>query len=359
MLVYYKDTHPLLVLYISENKYFFKLKHLLRILQINEVLARKTIPAAHLIPFHELQKEYPYYKERIYPTTTLVTLRGIFYLGNLCSEWELDELHAFIKSTINPEEEEEKQEEEEEEEEEETAVPQVTVGVLPQNIEFISAPQRVYYKARDVCNAMGATPTYTLNKHVKDIYLVVWKDLKMYLENKHKIKLENKWKNNTVFIKSSGLQHLLIVTNNKPLLATIMNSVKNYNTDTVAPYIKAPRRNRQREIVAEDCLVGKIYNKIDFVMPDNLHIYCKLKQIKTYYNIKNQHYNCYRYTKSWSQIQRQIKRCNIKWHPATLLINEEGVYNLLMHHNYSTEATNFYMFTANEIKNKMMSNSEN
>lgn len=355
MLVYYKDTHPLLVLYISENQYFFKLKHLLRILRINNILARKTIPAAHLIPFHQLQKEYPNYKEHIYPTTTLITPRGIRYLGELCCEWELNELNTFIKTAINPKKNEEKQEQQEQ-----TPPVQIIMGVLPQNIEFIRAPQRVYYKARDVCNAMGAAPTYTLNKHVKDVYLVVWKDLKNYLENKHKIKLENKWKNNTVFIKSAGLQHLHIVTNNKILYATIMNSVKNYNTDTVAPYIKQPRRNRQREIVAENCLVGKIYDKIDFVMLNNSHIYCKLKQIKLYYNIKNQHYyDCYRYTKSWSQIQRQLKQCNIRWHPTTLLINEEGVYNLLMHHNYSTEATQFYMFTVNEIKNKMMSNAKN
>lgn len=350
MTVYFYKNHPVFLFKIIDNVYYFKFRHLMKAFNIPK-FSRRTIPDECLSNVYTLKLMYRDVEKlkslTLHPTTLLINLRGLYHLSLCCcTDWEREEMYKFICECLSPicidssyeliegknsYNVKNSRRRSGEEMELDYGEKKLLYGVLKQNIEFIKTIQEKYYfKGLDVAKYINCTPSYVINKYVSNQDMVLWKDLKNYFKNNFKCVVENKWKEQTIFIKYEGLKHLLFRLNKRELFNDIISDLYNKNYDYV--YFKCKRNNnKKRKLMMEKGIVFK-YKSIDCVGIFDGTVWCKLNQFKREFDIK--HIPHKHSIVTWSDIEYKLKfnnlKSNIKWKRNTLMINFSDVSKILI-----------------------------
>ncbi|AAS82650.1 ORF88 [Agrotis segetum granulovirus] len=365
MILFYNNMYPIKVIQLPGQRLFFKLRHLIKAFGISKTLIVKRVPPHCLVKFNLLKPFCT--NETLYPSTLFISLRGLQYINNDILLKYLQKSYQTRGLYINKSYqvvEFDSDIEESDECEREYDLEKCTVGVVEPNIEFIKMGKRCYLKACDVARAINCASTYNIDKFVSDENMVLWADLREFLTKKCEgfAPAYSRWKQQTVFLKITGLKQLLLAKNQKTLFAQINLALQNYSSDRAPIYIKPTSRYYKKNLIAEQCVVGKMYNYIDFIMLPDTSVWCKLRMVRKYFSIKTlQDMSMFQeYTTTWSEIDALLRSkrlsCNIKWKQNTCLINGEGLYKLLRNFELNSQAERFYFETLHELKTKLKIN---
>lgn len=346
MIYYFKEVFPVKIIHFKgTNLYYFKLRHLAKAFDVPFAKAAAVVPK---IKFKTVKDNFPMCDETMYPTTLLVDFIGLELFSRCLSERDEESLRRFISTCLGRNLSssykfvEEPYEDDDYEEEVQENQAQYEFGVLSENIEFVKLNQKCYFKAFDVATAIGCSPSYNINRHVSDSNMILWVDLRRYISHKCRASIPNKWKDQTVFLKRSGLRQLLLYKNQKALYGRINMNVAHYDAQTPACYKKQATRYRKKQLFAQDCVVGKLFQQIDFVMTPDKRVWLKLTPFLKHYKLKKVDLLDYeQHITSWYHIEKRLS-CNIRWKHCTMLVDDVAAYKILKKFDLNSEAENFY-----------------
>jgi|WetSurMetagenome_2_1015567.scaffolds.fasta_scaffold99629_2 hypothetical protein len=374
MIVFYKDIYPVKMVHLrGTSHYFFKLRHLIEVFKQPFTKVRQTVPASFTLYFSELRELFPLCDESLYPTTLLVSLKGLHYFAQCLNERDQQSLHRFVEDSlalrsnkelsadyeIIPRVEDERRSRSLSRSSSPSDPPEeCVVGVLKQNIEFIKLKQskKCYFKAFDVAKAISCAPSYSVNKFVSDDNMVVWKDLRRYLEHKCRCAIENRWKEQTVFLKHAGLKQLLLMRKQKVLYAKINLGAAQLEEGQECPeYVKQPNRYRKKRLYAEGCVVGKLFGTIDYIMTPDGTVWSKFSAVQRHFGLKRVDSLDYaQHITTWLQLEKMLRSrkltTNIKWKDRVVLMDGVGVYKMLKNFGLNSEAEELYFHNLHSIK---------
>ncbi|AAQ21685.1 unknown [Cryptophlebia leucotreta granulovirus] len=357
---FFKDSFPVTILYFGFDNYYFKLRELTNCFLLSYNKVRLLNTDKFVVSFEELLERKPNYTEfKLHPNTLLIHINGLYgFFYRFCSKYQRITFLSFLQECFLENNKHldrkfrfVKENEEAEEEIEDVDTVSTLCGVLPNNIEYFSINEKTYYKAVDVARYLNCSASYNINKYVDDEYMVLWGDLKLYINNNYIWKnCENRWKDNTIFLKDAGLKQLCIATQgNTKLYFDITKSV--YNHDPHLEYIKTPSRYRKKVLKAKGCVVGKISNtNIEYLVTTN-RVYFKLHQIVKQYSLRINDYTNYNtYLTQWRSLSRNLIDCNIKWKSNLVMVTGEGVYEMLKDVGLKVEAEDFIYNKVHETR---------
>ncbi|ABC61212.1 unknown [Choristoneura occidentalis granulovirus] len=360
---YFQDTHPVNILCFGRNNYYFKIKQLAACFHV--CVDRKFLPNRYVVHFGDLKKKYPNSGYTLHPSTLMLHVNGLNEFAiKFCTNGQKLLLKNFIKrcfegdnKLINDEYQfiSKNNTDSLVEDIVEMECINCVYGVLsPQNIEFFSYLHKTYFKGVDVAQYLQCSPSYCINKYVDNENMVLWKDLKQYLLNKFVwSNFENRWKENTIFLKTEGVRQLFMaVVGNDDDYRNLLVEVDNYDKKQDQLYIKRKSFYKKKKLLADGCVVGKLVTSdVDFIMTTNKKIFFKLGQISRYFNLKINNYEQYiEHLIKWKWIKQSLKRTNIKWKPNMMMVDADGVFKMLKDVNLSAEADDFMYSTIYELK---------
>ncbi|ABQ52032.1 hypothetical protein SlGVgp089 [Spodoptera litura granulovirus] len=337
-IVYFESDVPTHILCYGHNHCYIKINNLLPILGLQRKQLVKAIPQKYLLNFATLQKLYNDKTNTYYPTTLFVKLEGLQFVNGKNKYYKhvlekLQELNLSIETPLSD-------------------GCDYFFGVVQPNIEVFKFNSKFYYKACDVAKAANASLSYIVNKYVDDENVVVWEDLKNYAEEKLQKRIPNKWKNNTLLLKQAGIKQFLLRRQKQELYNGIIAQTE---CEDSSCYIKhSSSRYKRKVLYATNCLVAKLHNSIDFIILPNNVAYFKLKKFLKYYKLKIDMAKYENDVTNWKSVYNSLIQhgyeCNIKWKPDTIMINDTGVYNIMMDNKLNKEAEDVYFKTLYKIK---------
>nr|ANY57601.1 PlxyGVORF82 protein [Plutella xylostella granulovirus] len=334
MLIYINESHPLHVIHCGT--FYVKLNQLIKAYN----LPKKNVPT---IAFNIIKEKYPNLPYTFHANTLFITFDRIQCLDlNRVQIYDLVHcLNEFLEKYFNKSIDQNFNVVDEAVPLFEPTVRQCVFGVLNRDIEFVQIDNNSYYfKAIDVARAASISCSHNVNKYVDDNNMVLWQDLKRYLNQNS---VFNKWKNNTVFLKRAGLKQLLYARGKSELYASINLDLENQNLQTA--YRKHKYRYFKKTLKAVGCSVGILFDKLHYIVIDGV-VWFKLNQICKYFDIPKQYpdYNII----TWYTLSKRLKS-NITWKLNTIMISDMGVYKLLIIKN-EIIAEEFYHKRLHELR---------
>lgn len=371
-LIFYENTIPVAMLSFGATVYYFKLKHLAAVLRKPYMTIVSKIPPRYVLTYSFIVEQYPVCKQKYHPATKFVCLQGVKYLiDEFCvTNYTKECLDNFVRQNVDVpnykrlstdytfEDTDEKYAYDDGDREVDDISAkvnceptQIRMGTLKYNTRFVlvmGSKKRWYYKASDVLDQMQANCAYNLNKHVSDKNIVKWRDLKHYLEDKYRCRIsdDGKFKLNSFFLKQAGLKQLLLARKQNVLYNALCLSAINYNFDKPVEYVNKRCGRRQKQVYADQCEVGKRYDRIDFVKLPNGKVWYKLSQCINYFKLKNVQLYDYKIER-WANLLCDLQKHNIKWNPTIRMIEGAELYRMLNHYSLPLEADEMY-FNNNE-----------
>lgn len=363
-IVYFDNAYPVAVLEFESTVYYFKVKHLAKAIKTPCSVILNKIPPRYVQSYETLIKQYFPSKKRFHPCTLFVKLEGVKYILEECcaNQFYKDCLDEFVRRNVtvpaykrltsdytfvdSENADNTESDQMDDEEELDYAAPKIRIGTLKYNVRFVAVvypKKRWYYKASDVVFESGATSTYNLTKHVADKNMVVWRDLKNYLENTYRCRVDSEWKPNAIFLKQAGLKQLLFARKQQVLYSALCLSAMNYDFENPVEYVKRKptKPGRHKQLFADECKVGKLYKRLDYIKLPNGKTYFKFCQVVSYYKLKNVDRKLYK-TIRWADVYEDLQKNNIKWRLYTHMIEAAEVYRLLQQYGLSVEADKIY-----------------
>ncbi|AJK91755.1 bro [Spodoptera frugiperda granulovirus] len=360
-LVFFDKQYPVVMLSFNDSSCYFKLKQLAKALRVPITSITRKTPPRYLITFGALLQQYPDCKHRHHPYTMFIQLEGVKYVYDECcaTQYKRECLDKFVRRNVSVpsynrltsdytfEECSDEVVYVEDDEEDDVELPPVRFGTLKQQVRFVvvlNPKKKWYYKASDVINLINASCSYNLSKHVDDKNVVVWKDLRNYLEDKFRCTLNGvDWKPNVLLLKQAGLKQLLYARNQQPLYSGMCLSAINYDFENpTSAYVAKKRKKRTRKLLfADECEMGKKHGRIDYIRTPNGVTWYKFSQLIKYYRLKNVNRDQYKTTR-WGDILCDLARHNIKWKTDVLMIEGSEVYRLLQQYGLQQEADDIY-----------------
>ncbi|QOD40052.1 Maph89 [Matsumuraeses phaseoli granulovirus] len=355
-LYYFLDVYPIVLLDFGNDNYYFKLKQLVACFRSTFNKTLRCLHPRYVIKFKILKEAYPGYNEHtLHPNTLLVHINGFKNLTQtLCKKPMRQMFYEFVCQCLKKDNKiVDKNYQVHNVEDGNINMPEEQLyecvncdyGTV-NNIEFIGFENKFYFKAVDVARYIQCSSSYTINKYVDDKNMVLWRDLKNYFNNMCVwSNYTNRWKNHTIFLKELGLQQLIMaVKKDDKLYRDIIIDVNTFDDKKFEPYIKQLSKYKKKHLKANGCVLGKMLDDtVEFIMLPNKIIYFKLRQIVKHYSLRIANYNYYcNHLKDWSQLKRNLTKCNINWKKNLVMVDAEGVYKMLKDVGLQTEAEEFF-----------------
>ncbi|AAF05227.1 ORF113 [Xestia c-nigrum granulovirus] len=370
-LIFYEDTLPVDMLTFGATVYYFKLRHLAAVLRKPCVTIVSKIPPRYVVTYNIIVDQYPDCKQKCHPTTKYVRLEGVKYLiDEFCvTNYTKDCFDKFIRQNVDVpnykrlssdytfEDTEDLCDEEKYDNADNKTTTnndceptQIRMGTLKYNNRFVMVmgpKKRWYYKASDLFDYMKANCVYNINKYVSDKNIVKWRDLKHYLEEKYRCRIDDgDFKPNSFFLKQAGLKQLLLARKQNVLYNAICLSAINYNFENPVKYVNKRGASRKKQVYADQCEVGKRYNRIDYVKLPNGKVWYKLSQCINYFKLKNVQLYDYK-IKQWADLLCDLQKHNIKWKTTIRMIEGAELYRMLNDYSLPLEADQIYFHAKN------------
>ncbi|AKR17522.1 hypothetical protein [Mocis latipes granulovirus] len=373
-LLFYEDAYPVAMLTFSATVYYFKLKHFAVILKTKCANILSKLPPAHVVSFHVILNQYPNCQEKHHPTTKFVSLQGVrclieeFAITNYAREC----LDKFVRQNVDVpyykrlssdytfEDTDQKytlckydQADAQDDNcatQDDNCATQIKMGTLKYNIRFVlvtGLKKKWYYKVSDVFDQLQASCVYNLNKHVSDKNIIKWRDLKLYLEDKYRCCVDNSnFKSNSFFFKQAGLKQLLLARKQNALYNALCLSAINYDFEKPVEYVQGQTtcRRYKKLLYADQCEVGRKYNRLDYIKMPNNKVWYKLLQCLRYYRLKHVQLQDYKIER-WANLLGDLQKHNIKWKGDTRMIEGAELYRMLHQYALPLEADQIYFNT--------------
>nr|AGS18842.1 hypothetical protein [Pieris rapae granulovirus] len=365
---YFQDVHPVNIFYFNNNNYYFKLNQLADCFHLCFNTIRFTTNPRFLVNFDYLKTKHPNTTYTLHPATLLLHIQGLdHFMTKFCAKSYCDLFLHFLNEcflhnnkcvnelfqicNITNSDIDDNNNVNNLIDKYESV--KCVYGVLASNIEFILIQNKKYFKGVDVARYINCTPSYCINKYVDDNNMVLWYDLKQYIQNNFIwLNYENRWKNNTIFLKEKGIKQLLMATiGDDEILRDMLINVDNYDAAEIQQYKKQKPVYTKKLLKAYECTVGKMNGVVDFIVTPDQNVYYKLHQIAKYYMLKINNYDYYKkYLLEWFTLKLSLKKCNINWKPNLILIEGQGIYKMLTDVGLNVEAQDFIYSKMYEAK---------
>lgn len=350
---YFLDAHPVTIMHLGGDNYYFRLKQLVSCLHLNFEKVRASINRRFIIEFARLRERYPSYDEHTaHPSTLMLHIDGLnALLSKFCPDARgalfrkflqkcLAENGKTVDSRLRVSRKSDLEESEVEDDEEFQPIASI-YGVLPSNVEYVSMNDETFFKGVDVARAMGCSPSYTINKYVDDENMILWVDLKRRVWKKYLwTNFVNRWKNNTIFLNREGVRQLSMASTGNQDAYRDLIAAKDTNDESIR-YVRPRSKYVRKHPKADGCTVGKD-GDLEFIVTPDGKVHYKLNQIVKKYGLRVCDYEHYgAYLKQWDEFSDALENCNIAWKKNLVLISGQGVYKMLEEVGLVAQAEDF------------------
>nr|ARX72080.1 hypothetical protein EREL_091 [Erinnyis ello granulovirus] len=356
---YFQDTHPLKIFHFGGDNYYVSLRQLATCLRVNVNRVFQSVERKHITDFATLRRQYPSTRYTLHPLTLLIPVSSLrVFTSTFCDKGQTRLLHRFLQRCFLDDNKHlnkyflfDQYESQIETTTTTTNVECVYGMFSPQKIKFFRYDNKTYYHATDVAAYIECTPSYCVNKFVDDENMVLWHTLKRYILNNFVcVNFKNYYKDNTIFLKPPGVTQLtMAVCGNNNLLQELEDKSSVVDAETSNRW---RRYKRKKTLWTRGCSVGAI-DGIDYIITANKNVYFKLRQITQEYGLRINSLEPYhKYLIRWDALKQTMDgACNVGWRGDLIMVESEGVYNMLCDVNLIQKANELIYTTVAELKN--------